>query len=200
MPALVMLAMAVFAPLVLGQEPEEELDDVTIETLMKPYKCSDKVQVGDTIRIRHDGFWQGSKIDSDDGPLEIRVGARHVLEGMERGLVGQCIDEVRLVTIPPQLAYDHPEMNFGAGRKPVPEGSTVAYRMKVVYIAPRPGSFAYLMAPVQEFLEGHYITLCCIVIGFGLWYYQSYTAEKAQKVKKRNKMISTIKKATKKKQ
>eukprot|EP00954_Amorphochlora_amoebiformis_P017440 1319156-Amorphochlora_amoeboformis.AAC.2 len=65
MPALVMLAMAVFAPLVLGQEPEEELDDVTIETLMKPYKCSDKVQVGDTIRIRHDGFWQGSKIDSD---------------------------------------------------------------------------------------------------------------------------------------
>eukprot|EP00954_Amorphochlora_amoebiformis_P017439 1319156-Amorphochlora_amoeboformis.AAC.1 len=68
---------------------------------------------------------------------------------MVLGLVGQCIDEVRLVTIPPQLAYDHPEMNFGAGRKPVPEGSTVAYRMKVVYIAPRPGSFAYLMAPVQ---------------------------------------------------
>lgn len=35
----------------------------------------------------------------------VYVGKKQLIEGMDRALVGMCVNERHLVTIPPQLAY-----------------------------------------------------------------------------------------------
>lgn len=43
------------------------------------------------------------------------VGKKQLIEGMDRALVGMCINERRLIKIPPELAYG--KQGYGMGSK-----------------------------------------------------------------------------------
>jgi len=98
---------------------------VQVEIVKMPETCTEKVREGDSVSIHHKGFFGDVQIDSDGGkPLDVVVGSRHVLEGMERGMIGQCLGEVRKISMPPELGFDKPGMNFK--HKPVPDGLRIS--------------------------------------------------------------------------
>jgi len=39
------------------------------------------------------------------GTYDTYVGTGWLIEGMDQGLIGMCVNEHRLITIPPNLAY-----------------------------------------------------------------------------------------------
>eukprot|EP00966_Prymnesium_polylepis_P008321 191878-Prymnesium_polylepis.1 len=51
---------------------------------------------------------------------------------MEKALVGTCEGDEVSATIPPEMGFDDPAKQFK--HKPVPDGSTVVYTMRVVSI------------------------------------------------------------------
>ena len=52
------------------------------------------------------------------------------IAGMEQAIVGMCLDSEIEVLIPPELAFDDAALSFKD--KPVPDGSSVKYRIKLV--------------------------------------------------------------------
>lgn len=114
------------------------------------------VQAGDEVYITHAGFteqgrqfdgnvqdelfkgrvhsnlemqWLPQKADGEGSPVVI--GQRRVIQGMEQGMLGQCLKETRLIRMPPHFAYDDPNLRFSSDRKPVPSGSTVLYQITI---------------------------------------------------------------------
>uniref|UniRef100_A0A3Q4HCU7 peptidylprolyl isomerase n=1 Tax=Neolamprologus brichardi TaxID=32507 RepID=A0A3Q4HCU7_NEOBR len=89
--------------------PPVPLDDILIEKTSVPEQCVRAVKVGDFVRYHYIGtFPDGNKFDSsyDRGSTyNVFVGKKQLIEGMDKALVGMCVNERRLVKIPPQLAY-----------------------------------------------------------------------------------------------
>ncbi|XP_048343694.1 peptidyl-prolyl cis-trans isomerase FKBP11 isoform X1 [Sphaerodactylus townsendi] len=64
--------------------------------------------MGDTIQIHYTGTLQNGRIvDSSVSrdPLQVELGKRQVIPGLEQGLLDMCVGEKRKVIIPPHLAY-----------------------------------------------------------------------------------------------
>uniref|UniRef100_A0A672IA21 peptidylprolyl isomerase n=1 Tax=Salarias fasciatus TaxID=181472 RepID=A0A672IA21_SALFA len=89
--------------------PPVPLDDILIEKTFVPEQCARAVQVGDYVRYHYIGtFPDGKKFDSsyDRGTTyNVFVGKKQLIQGMDKALVGMCVNERSLVKIPPQLAY-----------------------------------------------------------------------------------------------
>ncbi|XP_048849046.1 peptidyl-prolyl cis-trans isomerase FKBP9 [Brienomyrus brachyistius] len=89
--------------------PPVPLDDIVIEKTAVPEQCERAVRVGDFVRYHYIGtFPDGKKFDSsyDRGSTyNVYVGKRQLIPGMDKALVGMCVNERRLVKVPPQLAY-----------------------------------------------------------------------------------------------
>uniref|UniRef100_A0A674MXW6 peptidylprolyl isomerase n=1 Tax=Takifugu rubripes TaxID=31033 RepID=A0A674MXW6_TAKRU len=89
--------------------PPVPLDDISIEKTFVPEQCVRAVKVGDYVRYHYIGtFPDGKKFDSsyDRGSTyNVYVGKKQLIEGMDKALVGMCVNERSLVKIPPQLAY-----------------------------------------------------------------------------------------------
>nr|XP_029510737.1 peptidyl-prolyl cis-trans isomerase FKBP9-like [Oncorhynchus nerka] len=104
-----MIYLAVLVAFVACDAPPVPLDDIVIEKTFVPEQCGRAVKVGDYVRYHYNGmFPDGKKFDSsyDRGSTyNVYVGKKQLIEGMDRALVGMCVNERRLVTIPPQLAY-----------------------------------------------------------------------------------------------
>ncbi|KAM8883736.1 peptidyl-prolyl cis-trans isomerase FKBP9 [Synchiropus picturatus] len=85
------------------------LDDIAIEKTFVPEECVRAVKVGDYVRYHYIGtFPDGRKFDSsyDRGSTyNVFVGKKQLIEGMDKALVGMCVNERQLVKIPPHLAY-----------------------------------------------------------------------------------------------
>ncbi len=63
---------------------------------------------GRVLSVRYTGWLtNGTTFDSnaDGEPLEFKLGARQVIRGWDRGLVGMKVGGKRRLTIPPSLAY-----------------------------------------------------------------------------------------------
>jgi FKBP-type peptidyl-prolyl cis-trans isomerase len=63
---------------------------------------------GRVLKVRYTGWLtNGTRFDSnaDGDPLEFKLGARQVIRGWDRGLVGMKVGGKRRLTIPPELAY-----------------------------------------------------------------------------------------------
>ncbi|PAA50423.1 hypothetical protein BOX15_Mlig034584g1, partial [Macrostomum lignano] len=106
---------------------------VEITTLSKPDACQDQVRQNDRVAVHYTGkFASGQVFDSSYSrgePIEFVLGKRHVIPGWEQGLLGMCVDEIRKLVIPPELAYGK------QGHPPViPPDSTLVFETKLVSI------------------------------------------------------------------
>jgi len=67
-----------------------------------------QVQDGSTVKVHYTGKLEdGTVFDSskDRDPFEFKIGARAVIPGFEKGIVGMAVGETKSVTIPPDEAY-----------------------------------------------------------------------------------------------
>ncbi|XP_070790992.1 peptidyl-prolyl cis-trans isomerase FKBP11 isoform X1 [Pituophis catenifer annectens] len=96
-----------------GQEQESKsetpLQTLQIETLAaSPEGCTERSTTGDTLAIHYTGILEdGRVIDTSlsRDPLQVELGKRQVIPGLEQGLLNMCVGEKRRVIIPPHLAY-----------------------------------------------------------------------------------------------
>ncbi|GAA6082409.1 peptidyl-prolyl cis-trans isomerase FKBP10 [Tachysurus ichikawai] len=85
-------------------------EDLLIDRYSLPIRCGREVQVGDYVRYHYNGsFPDGRIFDSSEHkgmPLVVPVGLdSKVIPGLDRGVVGMCVNERRKITIPPHLGY-----------------------------------------------------------------------------------------------
>jgi len=86
----------------------------------------DKVKEGDRIRIHYTGRLEdGTVFGSSEGgePLEFTVGGGKIIAGLEQGVIGMRVGELRSITVPEELGYG-PYMRervFELSRERVPE-------------------------------------------------------------------------------
>ena len=134
--------------------------EMRVQTVSAVEPCNSlRVQKGDTVHITHTGFLEESdgmqrQIDSNCAPdaeectpLAFTVGARLIIRGMERAVVGVCEGETVEAHIPPHLAYDDPSRTIPAETRPVPENTWVIYRITVV----RPSMLGASRRPFETF-------------------------------------------------
>ncbi|XP_068616027.1 peptidyl-prolyl cis-trans isomerase FKBP9-like [Brachionichthys hirsutus] len=104
-----MIYLSVTVAFVACNAPPVPLDDIFIEKTFVPERCARAVKVGDFVRYHYIGtFPDGKKFDSsyDRGSsYNVFVGKKQLIEGMDKALVGMCVNQRSTVKIPPQLAY-----------------------------------------------------------------------------------------------
>ncbi|XP_028673366.1 peptidyl-prolyl cis-trans isomerase FKBP9 [Erpetoichthys calabaricus] len=104
-----MLLQALLVTVVSCNAPPVPLDDIVIEKTFTPPSCDRAVRSGDFVRYHYLGsFPDGKKFDSsyDRGSTyNVFVGKKQLIEGMDKALLDMCVNERRLVKIPPKLAY-----------------------------------------------------------------------------------------------
>ncbi|XP_032998519.1 peptidyl-prolyl cis-trans isomerase FKBP11 [Lacerta agilis] len=90
-------------------QSESALRALQLETLVEPPDdCAERSAVGDTLHIHYTGTLEdGRVIDSSlsRDPLQVELGKRQVIPGLEQGLLDMCVGEKRRVIIPHHLAY-----------------------------------------------------------------------------------------------
>lgn len=100
-------------------------DTVEVETYHKPDDCSRTVQVSDFIRYHYNGtLLDGTLFDSSHNRMrtyDTYVGIGWLIPGMDKGLLGMCVGEKRIITVPPFLAYGED----GDGKDIPPQASLV---------------------------------------------------------------------------
>ncbi|XP_014022622.1 peptidyl-prolyl cis-trans isomerase FKBP11 [Salmo salar] len=106
---LVMLAAFVYVAAQDAEAEENVVEELLVETLVKPETCSIMSEMGDTLQIHYTGklLADGKVIDSSlsRDPLVVVLGKRTVIPGLEQSLVGVCERQKIKTTIPPHLAY-----------------------------------------------------------------------------------------------
>lgn len=104
-----------------------------IEILTPPTNGCRRAKSGDSIKIHYDGkLADGTRFDSSyerDEPLPFTLGKSMVIKGMEDGLLGACIGEVRELIIPPGMGYG----DRGAGGA-IPGGATLKFKVEITEI------------------------------------------------------------------
>ncbi|XP_058039862.1 peptidyl-prolyl cis-trans isomerase FKBP9 isoform X2 [Ahaetulla prasina] len=107
--ALLISCVACQAPPVPAGEAQWDGKDVLIERKYVPDKCLRTVISGDFVRYHYHGtLSDGKKFDSsyDRGStFNVFVGKNQLIAGMEKALLGMCVNERRLVRIPSHLGY-----------------------------------------------------------------------------------------------
>lgn len=88
-------------------EHQEQEEDLKIEVLQEGE--GEAIQQGDAALVHYTGTLEsGEQFDSSwsrGEPLRFILGAGHVIEGWEQGILGMKIGERRKLTIPPELGY-----------------------------------------------------------------------------------------------
>ncbi|KAJ8334826.1 hypothetical protein SKAU_G00404650 [Synaphobranchus kaupii] len=104
-----MIYLALLVTFVACDAPPVPLDDIVVEKTFVPEKCERAVKTGDFVRYHYNGmFPDGKKFDSsyDRGSTyNVYVGKKQLIAGMDKALVGMCVNQRSLVKIPPALAY-----------------------------------------------------------------------------------------------
>ncbi|XP_067837970.1 peptidyl-prolyl cis-trans isomerase FKBP9 [Heptranchias perlo] len=104
-----MILPAILVSLVACNAPPVPLDDVLVEKRFVPKDCVRAAEGGDFIRYHfHGTFPDRTKFDSsyDTGSTHnVFVGKGRLIAGMDKALIGMCVNERRLIKVPPHLAY-----------------------------------------------------------------------------------------------
>ncbi|XP_020391048.1 peptidyl-prolyl cis-trans isomerase FKBP9 [Rhincodon typus] len=89
--------------------PSVPLDDVAVESKFRPKECVRAAEPGDFVRYHYLGtFPGGGQFDSsyDRGSTyDVFVGKGRLIAGMDKALIGMCVNERRFIKVPPHLAY-----------------------------------------------------------------------------------------------
>ncbi len=87
---------------------------------------------GDTATVNYTGWLaDGTKFDSsiDRGQtFDFKIGAGNVIKGWDEGVVGMKVNGIRLLVIPPDLAYG------ASGQGPIPANATLTFEVQLVAI------------------------------------------------------------------
>ncbi|XP_073428807.1 peptidyl-prolyl cis-trans isomerase FKBP10 isoform X1 [Dendrobates tinctorius] len=85
------------------------LEDVVIDRYDIPKICPREVQMGDFVRYHYNGTLKdGQKFDaSHDRGIAVAgfVGIGRLITGLDRGILGMCVNERRKLIVPPHLGY-----------------------------------------------------------------------------------------------
>uniref|UniRef100_A0A4W3J7L1 peptidylprolyl isomerase n=1 Tax=Callorhinchus milii TaxID=7868 RepID=A0A4W3J7L1_CALMI len=104
-----MIFQAILVGFVSCNAPPVPLDDISVERSFEPERCVRAVRAGDFVRYHYHGtFPDGKKFDSsyDRGSTyNVFVGKGQLIAGMDKGLIGMCVNERRFIKVPPHLAY-----------------------------------------------------------------------------------------------
>lgn len=87
-----------------GSESESGNRGVRVETIVAaPEGCVERSALGDTVHIHYTGSLEdGRVIDTSlsRDPLQVELGKRQVIPGLEQSLLDMCVGEKRRATIP----------------------------------------------------------------------------------------------------
>eukprot|EP01147_Barroeca_monosierra_P003248 gene3248-5956_t len=147
------------------EESFEEMDDTgLLKQVVDPGEsCDDPVRDGDVVHIMYAGMHKGNMIDyagpdksgNNNGRI-VELGKNQMLKGVERAIIGHCPKTRLRIVIPPELAFDDPDLMIKS--KPVPVGAHVNYDVLVVeYETPNivrevQGVFGYIFEQIWPIL------------------------------------------------
>ncbi|KAG9340244.1 hypothetical protein JZ751_021685 [Albula glossodonta] len=89
-------------------QEQNAVEELLVETLVKPESCIETSEMGDTLQIHYTGkLLDGKVIDSSlsRDPLVVELGKRTVISGLEQSLLGVCLGQKIKALIPAHLAY-----------------------------------------------------------------------------------------------
>ncbi|KAI1892250.1 hypothetical protein AGOR_G00131420 [Albula goreensis] len=89
-------------------QEQNAVEELLVETLVKPESCTETSEMGDTLQIHYTGkLLDGKVIDSSlsRDPLLVELGKRTVISGLEQSLLGVCLGQKIKALIPAHLAY-----------------------------------------------------------------------------------------------
>ncbi|XP_062387305.1 peptidyl-prolyl cis-trans isomerase FKBP10 isoform X1 [Sardina pilchardus] len=85
------------------------IEDVVIDRYSVPERCVRAVKADDFVRYHYNGtFVDGKQFDSshDRGvAFFVQVGRGRQIAGVDKGIMGMCVNERRRIVVPPHLAY-----------------------------------------------------------------------------------------------
>ncbi|KAI5120660.1 hypothetical protein M0805_007997 [Coniferiporia weirii] len=110
----------------------EDPTELEIKSTFIPDSCPQTAANGDSIKVHYTGtlYATGKKFDSSldrQKPLELKLGAGHVIKGWDEGLQGMCVNEKRTLTIPPNKAYG--SRGFGSV---IPANSVLVFDVELI--------------------------------------------------------------------
>ncbi|KAM9361825.1 peptidyl-prolyl cis-trans isomerase FKBP11 [Symphorus nematophorus] len=161
---------------------ENAVEELQVETLVKPETCSVLSSMGDTLRIHYTGkLMDGKVIDSSLSmdPLVVELGKRTVIAGLEQSLVGVCEGQKIKATIPSHLAYGK------KGYPPtIPGDAALEFEVEVVSVMQQ--------TPWQKMVNDVFPLVCLALVPtllglVGLYLYKKANAEKPSKKKAKDK-------------
>ncbi|XP_071782025.1 peptidyl-prolyl cis-trans isomerase FKBP11 [Centroberyx gerrardi] len=177
----ILLVLAAFT-CVLAQDEQNVIEELLVETLVKPETCSVLSEMGDTLQIHYTGkLMDGKVIDSSLSrePLVVELGKRTVIPGLEQSLVGVCEGQKIKTTIPPHLAYGK------KGYLPtIPGDAALEFEVEVISLIQQ--------TPWQKMVNDVFPLLCLglvpTLLGMvGLYLYKKANDQKSGKKKAKDK-------------
>ena len=113
------------------------------------------VKDGDTVKIHYTGKLEdGTVFDSSDGrdPLELKVGAGHVISGFEKGVVGMEVGGTKTITIPADDAYGErrDDLTVNVKKTEFPENITPEIGQQLQLKQPDGNMVNVMVTDVQE--------------------------------------------------
>uniref|UniRef100_A0A8C8ILY6 peptidylprolyl isomerase n=1 Tax=Oncorhynchus tshawytscha TaxID=74940 RepID=A0A8C8ILY6_ONCTS len=107
------------------------IGDVVVDRYSIPILCPREVKSGDYVRYHYNvTFQDGKTFDSsyERGAASVgQTGQGRLIAGIDKGILGMCVNEKRKVTVPPHLAYG----SLGAGDV-VPPDSTLVFDLMLL--------------------------------------------------------------------
>ncbi|XP_065176396.1 FK506-binding protein 2-like [Sycon ciliatum] len=114
----------------LAEAAKKPRGELKIDVLEKPESCSLLAAKGDKVGIHYTGtHTSGEVFDSSKGrsPFSFKLGDGKTIAGFDQGVVGMCIGEKRMVTVPPHLGYGE------KGHPPaIPPSATLKFEIELV--------------------------------------------------------------------
>ncbi|KAM9296861.1 peptidyl-prolyl cis-trans isomerase FKBP10 [Gastrophryne carolinensis] len=102
-------SLVAFLPFLILWVSSEPLEDVVIDRYDIPKICPREVQMGDFVRYHYNGSLKdGVKFDASyDRGVAVAgfVGIGRLITGLDRGILGMCVNERRKLIVPPHLGY-----------------------------------------------------------------------------------------------
>nr|ACI69353.1 FK506-binding protein 11 precursor [Salmo salar]ADM16116.1 FK506-binding protein 11 precursor [Salmo salar] len=180
---LVLLAAFVYVAAQEGESEQNVVEELLVETLVKPETCSITSEMGDTLQIHYTGklLADGKVIDSSlsRDPLVVELGKRTVIPGLEQSLVGVCEGQKIKTTIPPHLAYGK------RGYPPtIPADAALEFEVEVMSLIQA--------TPWQKMVNDVFPLVCLglvpTLLGMvGLYLYNKANAQRPEKKKAKDK-------------